>query len=82
MDSNQQDMVAQFCGVTGANANAAQTALTAANWNIEQAVALYLAAQDPGSDDSPHAKRTSAFIIYHIWPQDWRALCRRSEDAA
>lgn len=51
MDSNQQDMVAQFCGVTGANAGAAQTALTSANWNLQEAVALYFAAQEGGSDD-------------------------------
>lgn len=50
MDSNQQDMVAQFCGVTGANASAAQTALSSANWNLEEAVALYFAAQEGGDD--------------------------------
>lgn len=50
MDSNQQEMVAQFCGVTGANANSAQTALSSANWNLEQAVALYFAAQEPGDE--------------------------------
>lgn len=52
MDTNQQDMVAQFCGVTGANASAAQTALTSANWNLEEAVALYFAAQEEPSDDT------------------------------
>jgi UBX domain-containing protein 1 len=51
MDSNQQDMIAQFCGVTGANANAAQTALTSANWNLQEAVALYFAAQEGASED-------------------------------
>lgn len=51
MDSNQQEMVAQFCGVTGANASAAQTALASSNWNLEEAVALYFAAQEPASDD-------------------------------
>ena len=51
MDTNQQEMVAQFCGVTGANASAAQTALTSANWNLEDAVALYFAAQEGGSDE-------------------------------
>ncbi|KAM0723621.1 hypothetical protein Q7P37_000609 [Cladosporium fusiforme] len=51
MDSNQQDMVAQFCGVTGANASAAQTALSSADWNLEQAVALYFAAHEPGNEE-------------------------------
>jgi UBX domain-containing protein 1 len=69
MDSNQQDMVAQFCGVTGANANAAQTALTAANWNIEQAVALYLAAQDPGSDDDEDVEDEPAVAPTQSAPQ-------------
>jgi UBX domain-containing protein 1 len=69
MDSNQQDMVAQFCGVTGANANAAQTALTAANWNLEQAVALYLAAQDPGSDDDEDVEDEPAVAPTQSAPQ-------------
>ena len=51
MDSNQQDLVAQFCGVTGANASSAQTALASANWNLEEAVGLYFAAQEGGDEE-------------------------------
>ena len=57
-------MVAQFCGVTGANASSAQTALASANWNLEEAVALYFAAQEGGSDneevDEPAAAPTQS----------------------
>ena len=60
MDSNQQEMVAQFCGVTGANASAAQTALTSANWNLEEAVALYFAAQEGGSDEDEAEDESAA----------------------
>lgn len=64
MDSQQQDMVAQFCGVTGANASSAQTALASANWNLQEAVALYFAAQEGGSDndedDEPAAAPTQS----------------------
>lgn len=60
MDSDQQDKVAQFCGVTGANANAAQTALTSANWNLEEAVALYFAAQEGGSDEEDDQDEAAA----------------------
>jgi UBX domain-containing protein 1 len=64
MDTEQQDMVAQFCGVTGANASSAQTALTSANWNLQEAVALYFAAQEGGSDndedDEPVAAPTQS----------------------
>jgi UBX domain-containing protein 1 len=64
MDTEQQDMVAQFCGVTGANASSAQTALTSANWNLQEAVALFFAAQEGGSDndedDEPVAAPTQS----------------------
>ena len=57
-------MVAQFCGVTGANASSAQTALTSANWNLQEAVALFFAAQEGGSDndedDEPVAAPTQS----------------------
>ncbi|KXS95390.1 hypothetical protein AC578_1902 [Pseudocercospora eumusae] len=46
MDSDQQDKIAQFSSVTGANPSAAQTALNAANWDLEQAVGLYFAADE------------------------------------
>ncbi|KXT13156.1 hypothetical protein AC579_9387 [Pseudocercospora musae] len=46
MDSDQQDKIAQFSAVTGANPSAAQTALRAANWDLEQAVGLYFAAHE------------------------------------
>lgn len=68
MDSNQQEMVAQFCGVTGANASAAQTALTSANWNLEDAVALYFAAQEGGSDEDD-AEDESAAVPSQSAPQ-------------
>ncbi|KAK3679780.1 protein phosphatase regulator [Recurvomyces mirabilis] len=51
MDSEQADKVAQFSAVTGANPSTAQTALGSANWNLEEAVALYYAAsEDPQHD--------------------------------
>jgi UBX domain-containing protein 1 len=68
MDANQQEMVAQFCGVTGANASAAQTALTSANWNLEDAVALYFAAQEGGSDEDD-AEDESAAVPSQSAPQ-------------
>ncbi|CAD0094412.1 unnamed protein product, partial [Aureobasidium mustum] len=52
MDSNQQDLIAQFSGITGASPETAQTALTASNWDIEQAVTLYFASQDAPAEDS------------------------------
>lgn len=51
MDSNHQDLVAQFCGVTGADASSAHTALASADWNLQEAVALYFAAQEEGEDE-------------------------------
>lgn len=60
MDEQQQDMVAQFCGVTGANASSAQTALTSANWNLQEAVALYFAAQEGGSDNDEDDEQVAA----------------------
>ena len=68
MDANQQEQVAQFCGVTGANASAAQTALTSANWNLEDAVALYFAAQEGGSDEDD-AEDESAAVASQSAPQ-------------
>ncbi|KAK4501352.1 hypothetical protein PRZ48_007160 [Zasmidium cellare] len=51
MDSEQADKVAQFSAVTGANPSIAQNALNSANWNLEEAVALYFAAnEDPQGD--------------------------------
>ncbi|KAF2160755.1 hypothetical protein M409DRAFT_70283 [Zasmidium cellare ATCC 36951] len=51
MDSEQQDKVAQFSAVTGANPSIAQGALNSADWNLEEAVALYFAAnEDPQGD--------------------------------
>lgn len=69
MDTNQQDMVAQFCGVTGANASAAQTALTSANWNLEEAVSLYFAAQEPASDDGDDGEEEPAAAPGQSAPQ-------------
>ena len=60
MDSNQQELVAQFCGVTGANAGTAQGALTSADWNLEAAVALYFAAQEGGEGGEAEAPQPSA----------------------
>ncbi|KAK6436206.1 protein phosphatase regulator [Oleoguttula sp. CCFEE 5521] len=55
MDAAQQDLVAQFCGVTGSTAGAATTALTSANWNLQEAVALYFAAQEGEGEDEEEA---------------------------
>ncbi|KAH0368838.1 SEP-domain-containing protein, partial [Aureobasidium melanogenum] len=52
MDSDHQDLIAQFSGITGASPAIAQTALTASNWDIEQAVTLYFASQDAPAEDS------------------------------
>jgi len=67
MDSEQDDKVAQFSAVTGANPSVAQAALNSANWNLEQAVALYFAAneEDPADvdddpEDGPSANPTSS----------------------
>ncbi|WPG98525.1 SEP-domain-containing protein [Acrodontium crateriforme] len=51
MDSAQADKIAQFSQVTGANPSSAQTALETANWNLEEAVALYFAETE---DDPEH----------------------------
>ncbi|KAK6417259.1 protein phosphatase regulator, partial [Oleoguttula sp. CCFEE 5521] len=55
MDAAQQDLVAQFCGVTGSTPGAATTALTSANWNLQEAVALYFAAQEGEEEDEEEA---------------------------
>ncbi|KAG9660810.1 SEP-domain-containing protein, partial [Aureobasidium melanogenum] len=52
MDSEHQDLIAQFSGITGASPAIAQTALAASNWDIEQAVTLYFASQDAPAEDS------------------------------
>jgi len=41
MDSDQQDMVAQFTAITGVNPSLATTALQATGWDLDQAVSLY-----------------------------------------
>ncbi|EGP85179.1 unnamed protein product [Zymoseptoria tritici ST99CH_1A5] len=64
MDADQQDKIAQFSSVTSADPSVAQTALGAANWNLEQAVALFFAANENDSgddnDDEPTASTTPA----------------------
>ncbi|KAI5205455.1 SEP-domain-containing protein [Aureobasidium subglaciale] len=52
MDSSNEDLIAQFSGITGASPETAQTALTSSDWNLEQAVTLYFASQDAPADDS------------------------------
>ncbi|KAH0001700.1 SEP-domain-containing protein, partial [Aureobasidium melanogenum] len=52
MDSEHQDLIAQFSGITGASPATAQTALAASDWDIEQAVTLYFASQDAPAADS------------------------------
>ncbi|KAK3703224.1 protein phosphatase regulator [Vermiconidia calcicola] len=47
MDAHQQDLVAQFCAVTDSTPDSAQNALTSAGWNLQEAVALYFAANEP-----------------------------------
>lgn len=55
MDPEHQEVIAQFCGITGASASSAQSALTAAEWDIEAAISLYYAASDgqPEEPDEP-----------------------------
>ncbi|KAF7192594.1 UBX domain-containing protein 1 [Pseudocercospora fuligena] len=63
MDSDQSDKIAQFSAVTGANPSAAQTALNAANWDLEQAVGLFFAANEepaPQEGDEEDAAPTPA----------------------
>lgn len=58
MDSNQQELVAQFCGITGASASTAQTTLAAADYDLEAAISLFYAASEGGSaeqDNTPTA---------------------------
>ncbi|KAI5250592.1 SEP-domain-containing protein [Aureobasidium subglaciale] len=52
MDSSNEDLIAQFSGITGASPATAQTALVSSDWNLEQAVTLYFASQDAPADDS------------------------------
>ncbi|CAK3942313.1 UBX domain-containing 1 [Lecanosticta acicola] len=51
MDASQNDMVAEFSAITGANPSVAQTALASANWNLGEAVGLYFAANDEQPED-------------------------------
>ncbi|EMC93927.1 hypothetical protein BAUCODRAFT_124676 [Baudoinia panamericana UAMH 10762] len=51
MSAEQQDKVAQFSAITGANPSAAVTALQSANWNLEEAVGLFYAAADEPQED-------------------------------
>ncbi|KAG9954569.1 SEP-domain-containing protein, partial [Aureobasidium melanogenum] len=60
MNSDQQDLIAQFSGITGASPEIAQTALAASNWDIEQAVTLYFASQDAPAEDSDDSLEESA----------------------
>ncbi|KAG9697912.1 SEP-domain-containing protein, partial [Aureobasidium melanogenum] len=60
MDSDHQDLIAEFSGITGASPAIAQTALTASNWGIEQAVTLYFASQDAPAEDSDDSLQESA----------------------
>ncbi|KAG9693963.1 SEP-domain-containing protein, partial [Aureobasidium melanogenum] len=60
MDSEHQDLIAQFSGITGASPEIAQTALAASNWDIEQAVTLYFASQDAPAEDSDDSLQDSA----------------------
>ncbi|KAG9902116.1 SEP-domain-containing protein, partial [Aureobasidium melanogenum] len=60
MDSDHQDLIAEFSGITGASPAIAQTALTASNWDIEQAVTLYFASQDAPAEDSDDSLQESA----------------------
>ncbi|KAG9894898.1 SEP-domain-containing protein, partial [Aureobasidium melanogenum] len=60
MDSEHQDLIAQFSGITGASPAIAQTALAASNWDIEQAVTLYFASQDAPAEDSDNSLQEPA----------------------
>ncbi|KAK5164526.1 protein phosphatase regulator [Saxophila tyrrhenica] len=51
MDERQQELVTEFCGVTGASPASAQTALASANWNLAEAVSLFFAASEEPEDD-------------------------------
>ncbi|EME43377.1 hypothetical protein DOTSEDRAFT_89264 [Dothistroma septosporum NZE10] len=51
MADSQDDKIAQFSSVTGANPSIAQNALAAANWNLEEAITLYYAEHE----DQPNA---------------------------
>ncbi|KAK3075766.1 protein phosphatase regulator [Teratosphaeriaceae sp. CCFEE 6253] len=51
MDGDNQDKVAQFSAITGANPSTAQATLESANWDLEEAVGLYFAAADDPQAD-------------------------------
>ncbi|KAM3418112.1 hypothetical protein BST61_g6317 [Cercospora zeina] len=53
MDDTQNEKIAQFSAITGANPAVAQNALGASNWNLEAAVSLFFAAGDeqPSADE-------------------------------
>ncbi|KAK5137774.1 hypothetical protein LTR08_007346 [Meristemomyces frigidus] len=51
MDADPANAIASFCEITGANPTIAQTTLAAADWKLDEAVALYFA----GTDDT-HAE--------------------------
>ncbi|KAI5364920.1 Putative UBX domain, UBA-like superfamily, SEP domain, Ubiquitin-like domain superfamily [Septoria linicola] len=62
MDDTQQDKIAQFSAITGANPSVAQTALGASDWDLEAAVGLFFAAGDeqPSEGDDDENEPTSS----------------------
>ncbi|KAL1303039.1 hypothetical protein AAFC00_003351 [Neodothiora populina] len=56
MDGSHEELIAHFCGITGATSSTAQSALENTEWSLEDAVTLYFASQDeqhtsPQQDD-------------------------------
>lgn len=60
MDASQQELVAQFCGVTGAAPSVAQSTLESTNWNLSEATSLFFEAQEGESDEDAQQPSSTA----------------------
>ncbi|GAB7356835.1 hypothetical protein MBLNU459_g7711t1 [Dothideomycetes sp. NU459] len=50
MDATHDELISQFCAITGVPPATAQTALSSTEWDLEQAVTVFYASQDAPAD--------------------------------
>ncbi|QIX01964.1 hypothetical protein AMS68_007481 [Peltaster fructicola] len=81
MDANEQELIAAFCGITGASASTAQSTLAAADYDIEAAIALFYAASDGGAAEQDEASDSQEQSLPQAQPSQAPAASSSSRRA-
>ncbi|KAF2860022.1 SEP-domain-containing protein [Piedraia hortae CBS 480.64] len=59
MDAEQEDKIAHFVAISGSDPQAARTALNATNWNLQEAITLWMAGNDSQDTAQPPTASSS-----------------------